>query len=138
MSIQVNLFGRLGTDPEMRMAGNNEIATASVAVSHDRKKQGQDRADSDWYRLNVWNKQASFFQEHFKKGSRIYVSGSLEINTYTDKNGNERETKDITVNKLQIIDWDQPQQAPQQQPQNNANPFSNGQEVNFADDDLPF
>jgi single-strand DNA-binding protein len=127
MSLQITGFGRLGSDPEIKQAKKVTVATASVAINHDRKD-SDGNYQADWYRLNVWGGQADFFKNQFSKGARVYFSGNLEINHYTTKNGEQRETKDIFVNKLNVVDWQQSTQAHES--------FASGEEIDS--EDLPF
>lgn len=135
MSINVTLFGHLGSDPEMKQVNNTDLATASVAVRHDRKDR-DGNYKTDWYRLNVWGGQANFFASNFIKGSRIMATGTLEINSYTTNSGEERETKDIRVDSLKIIDW---LEDNQQAPARKANyPAEEIPLDDISDDDFPF
>lgn len=142
MSIQVSLFGRIGSEPQIRqVGGDNQIATASVAVGHNRKNQAGEY-ETDWYRLNVWNKRANYFSDAFYKGARIYATGDLEINHYTANDGTLKETKDITVTEFRVIDKNEntqnkAQQNPSNLTENHSDLFS-GNKLEIDDEDLPF
>lgn len=131
MSLSVNGLGKLMADVDLNYTqSGTAVAKVNIAINHDRKKQGEKYPESDYYRLNVWGKQAEFFQNNFSKGSRIYFTGGLELSKYTTQNGEERESKDIQVDKFKVIDWENTS--------SDSSPISAGQEVDIVDDDLPF
>ena len=59
--------------------------------------------DTQWHRLNFFDRLAEICGEYVKKGTQIYVEGRLKYGKYTDKDGVERNTVDITVNEMQLL-----------------------------------
>lgn len=82
---QVNISGRLGKDPELKTTTNGHTVTAiSVAVYN-----GKDR-EPIWVPVVAFNKVAEFICQHLRKGDPIEVAGRLRVDSYTDKDGNQR------------------------------------------------
>lgn len=90
----VILSGRLGKDPELKYtASGKAICSWSFAVS---RREGEEWV-SDWYDCQAWDPIAERLATTLQKGQLVMVSGSLAMNTFTDKNGNERMRPRISV-----------------------------------------
>ena len=86
----VNSFyfhGRATKKPEYKESGEPKICKVNIAVGRDFKKEGQ--PDADFFRLDVFGKLAETFRDHIDKGSEIIVTGRIQNNNYTDKDGNK-------------------------------------------------
>jgi len=151
---KVILVGRLGNDPDVRYtASGSAVTTISIATSESWKDKatGQQQERTEWHRVVFFGRLAEIAGQYLKKGSQVYVEGSLRTNKYTDKNGIERYSTDINANDLQMLGGNQGgnfNQAPQQnqsgfnQPQQHQNQGFN-QQQNTADfdqfdEDVPF
>jgi single-strand DNA-binding protein len=153
---KVMLIGRLGQDPEKRVTPSGaSVVTISLATSEKFKdKQGNKQENTEWHRVVFWNKQADLIEQYCKKGSQLFVEGSLTTNKWKDKDGNERFTTEIKGHNLQFLDPPQ-QNAPPQgvgyggpgqgrgEPQGggynapqNQGPPQGGDD--FIEDDIPF
>jgi len=142
---KVLLIGFLGNDPEKRVtSGGHSVVSVNLATTDKwNDKQGNKQERTEWHRLVFWDKRAEFIEQYCKKGTQLYVEGSLQTNEWTDKDGNKRYTTEILVRNSQILDrlqqaqggqgqsqgYNQPQQnqaqAPQQVPGDNLNPQDN-------------
>lgn len=103
---RVILVGRLGNDPDVRVtAGGSAITTISIATSESWKDKatGQQQSRTEWSRVVFFGRLAEIAGQYLKKGSQVYVEGSLRTNKYTDKNGIERYSTDINANELQML-----------------------------------
>lgn len=103
---KVILMGHVGKDPEVRyMANGNAVATVSLATSSKRKDKntGEYIEETQWHRLNFFERLAEICGEYVKKGSQIYVEGRFKYGKYTDKDGIERNTADILVSEMQLL-----------------------------------
>ena len=120
----VILMGRLTKDPEISSStSGTSIARYSIAVDRKYKKDGEPTAD--FFSCVSFGKQADFVSQYLKKGTKIVVSGSLQNNTYTNKDGqkiydirvivndvefaeskaqNEHQTKEQAINFLNVPD----------------------------------
>lgn len=101
------LIGNLGSDPEVRYTPNgNAIANVVLATSSAwRDKQtGELNERTEWHRIVFFNRLAEIVNEYLRKGSKIYIEGSLRTRKWQDKNGIDRYTTEIIANEMQILD----------------------------------
>jgi single-strand DNA-binding protein len=103
---KVILVGRLGQDPEVRQTPQgNAVANVSLATTERFKdKSGQQQEKAEWHRLVFWNRQAEIVRDYCKKGSQIYVEGSLATREWQDKEGGKRYTTEVVIRNLQLLD----------------------------------
>ncbi len=98
---KIILMGRLTADPELRMSQSNiPNIRFSIAVNRRFTRQGEPQAD--FFSCVAFRSQAEFVSKYFKKGSPIIVFGSVQIDTWTDKNGVEHRTPNIMVDEVQF------------------------------------
>lgn len=91
---QIAIMGRLVRDPEARQAGSHIIYSFSIANDDgfgDKKK-------TSFFNCQAWNKTGENLAKFFHKGDMIILSGKVNIDSYTDKDGNRKEKTVITVN----------------------------------------
>lgn len=111
----------------------------TLATSENYKdKQGNKKEKTEWHRLVCWQKLAEICGEYLKKGSQIYIEGSLQTRSWEDKDGQKRYTTEINVKTMQMV-GSKPQQNNNSgfnhdSPENNAI----DQNSNFTADDIPF
>jgi single-strand DNA-binding protein len=113
---KVILMGNCGRDPEVRyLPSGSAVATVTLATSTRRKDKttGEMVEETQWHRLNFFDRLAEICGEYVKKGTQIYVEGRLRYGKYTDKDGVERQTTDITVNEMQLLGSRQGAGAPE-------------------------
>lgn len=158
---KVILVGNVGLDPEVRyMPNGNAVTTLSVATSETWKdKQTGDKQErTEWHRVVCFNRLGEIAGEYVRKGSKLYVEGSLRTRKWQDQQGQDRYTTEIVASDLQMLDSksggssnydDMPpaQQYQQQQPaaarkQPQAPAQQSAQTAQDAfdelDDDIPF
>lgn len=130
---KVQLIGNLGQDPEIKnLDGGNKIANFSVATSESyTSKSGEKVTNTEWHRCVVYGKGAEIIEKYVKKGSRLYLEGSIKTRSWDDKDGVKKYATEITVRDFKFLSSADNSAAPQQEP-NNA-PASNDDH-----DDLPF
>jgi single-strand DNA-binding protein len=96
----VFIVGRVGQDPEFKtFESGTTKATFSLAV--DRTLSKTDRI-TDWFRVEVWGKQAEIVSEYVKKGTLMSVTGQLETQTWQDQAGNPREMPLIRCTEFRL------------------------------------
>ncbi len=103
---KVILVGNLGNDPDVKYTQSGAaVTTISVATSESwkDKQTGQMQDRTEWHRVKFFGKLAEIAGEYLRKGSQVYVEGSLRTDKYTDKNGIERYTTDIIANEMQML-----------------------------------
>ena len=98
---KVVLVGNLGRDPEIRHTNSGQkIANLTVATSDVWKdKNGERQERTEWHRVVVFNSNLADFAERFlKKGSKVYVEGSLQTRKFQDASGQDKYTTEIILN----------------------------------------
>ena len=158
---RVILMGRLTAEPDYRTTqSGNALARFTLAVDRDFTPQGAERK-TDFLDVVVFKGTADFVSKYFHKGQLVAVQGSIQVSSYTDREGNKRRSWDIVADQVYFAEgkrdsgyqqnnfdysrYDrmtpppaQNQQSPYGEP---AGSYSNGDEGDFApvaDDDLPF
>jgi single-strand DNA-binding protein len=101
---KVIIVGNLGRDPEVRrMQSGDRVANLRIATSESwRDKQtGERREKTEWHSVAIMNdKLAEVAEKYLRKGSKVYVEGSLETRKWTDKEGQERYTTEIVIGRF--------------------------------------
>lgn len=98
---KVIIVGNLGKDPEIRttQSGSN-IVNMTVATSEtwNDKASGERKEKTEWHRVVIFNERLTSVAERFlKKGSKVYLEGSLQTRKYTDNSGNEKYTTEVVL-----------------------------------------
>ena len=104
---KVILIGNLGKDPEMKSFPNGDAycnLTLATSESWTDKTSGEKKERTEWHNLVFTRKLAEIVGQYLKKGSKIYVEGSLRTRKWQDKEGNDRYTTEINVNDMQMLD----------------------------------
>lgn len=101
---KVILVGNLGRDPEIRRTTNGEaIANLSIATSESWKDKatGERKEKTEWHRVVIFNENLSKIAEQYlHKGSKVYIEGALQTRKYTDKDGVEKYTTEVVINRF--------------------------------------
>lgn len=103
---KVILVGRLGQDPEIRTFDNgSKIANVSIATSErwTDKQTGEMRENTEWHKVVFNDRLADIVAQYLKKGSSVYVEGSLRTRKWTDNNGVERYSTEIRAMSMQML-----------------------------------
>ena len=103
---KVILIGNLGADPETRaMPSGTTVANLRVATSESwRDKQtGEQQERTEWHRVALFGRLAEIAGEYLRKGSQVYIEGSLRTRKWQDKQGHERYSTEIVGNELQML-----------------------------------
>ena len=104
---KVILVGTLGRDPETKTFPNGGSLTQfSIATSESwiDKNTGERKEHTEWHRIVASNRLGEIAQQYLKKGSKVYIEGKLKTRQWTDQNGQERYTTEISANELQMLD----------------------------------
>lgn len=105
---KVILVGNLGQDPETRyMPSGGAVCSFSVATSESwtDKQSGQKQERTEWHSISVFGRLAEICGEYLKKGSKVYVEGSLRTDKYQDKQtGQDRYSTKIVAREMQMLD----------------------------------
>ncbi|MGO9803102.1 MAG: single-stranded DNA-binding protein [Steroidobacteraceae bacterium] len=103
---KVILIGNLGADPETRaMPSGTTVANLRVATSESwRDKQtGEQQERTEWHRVALFGRLAEVAGEYLRKGSQVYIEGSLRTRKWQDKEGKDRYSTEIVGNDLQML-----------------------------------
>jgi len=97
---KVILIGNLGKDPEVRTLQNGgKVANLSLATSESwrDKSSGERKEKTEWHRVVIFGNLADIAEKYLKKGSKVYVSGSLQTRKWTDQSGAEKYTTEVVL-----------------------------------------
>ncbi|MGA2655113.1 MAG: single-stranded DNA-binding protein [Gammaproteobacteria bacterium] len=151
---KVILIGNLGADPEVRhMPSGGAVTNLSVATSESWKDKdsGQMVDRTEWHRVVLYQRLAEIAGEYLKKGSKVYIEGSLRTRKWADKtSGQDRYTTEIIGNSMQMLDGRGGQaggdfeqsapsyEAPAMSSAKNSAPQAVSAGVDDFDDEIPF
>ena len=113
---KVILIGNLGGDPENRTTqSGSAVASFSVATSETirDKSGGPSRTQTEWHRLVAFGRTAEIVCQYLKKGSQVYIEGSLRTRQWQDKSGQKRSTTEIVAKELQVVGASSLSEAPE-------------------------
>jgi len=103
---QATIIGTLGRDPETKTFQNGgSITSFSVAVneSWNDKNTGEKKERAEWHRISYFGKIAEVVGKYLKKGSFVYIEGSIHTRKWTDKEGKDVYTTEIIANEMQLL-----------------------------------
>ena len=157
---KVIIVGNCGQDPETRyLPSGGAVTNISIATSEawKDKTSGEQQERTEWHRVVFFNRLGEIAGEYLKKGSKVYVEGSLRTRKWQGQDGSDRYTTEIVASEMQMLDsrggqeggyspqqdsGAYQQQAPQQrqapQQQNQAPQQQAPQGMDSFDDDIPF
>ena len=151
---RVTLIGNLGADPESRFAPSGDaICNVRVATTETWKDKstGERRESTEWHRVSFFGKLAEIAGQYLKKGSQVYIEGSLRTRKWQDKDGKDQYTTEIRADEMKMLGGRQdgdsaprqqsaPQQSrtQQQKPQQQNSGGAPGGFGDFDDSDIPF
>lgn len=108
----VTLLGRAGKDAEVRMAGQNKVATFSLCTGGKYKtNDGREIDDTAWHSIVAWRNLAELAEKYIRKGSQILVIGRLTYRKYTGNDGVERNVTEIIADKIELCGAKQESQS---------------------------
>jgi len=103
---KVIIVGNLGRDPETRYMPSGDAVTNITVATTDRykdKQSGEMKEATEWHRISFFGKLAEIAGQYLKKGSQVYVEGSLRTRKYTDKDGVEKYATEIRADTMQML-----------------------------------
>jgi len=104
---KVILIGNLGKDPETRStASGTAVTNVTLATSESwkDKQSGEKQERTEWHNVVFYNRLAEIAGQYLKKGSKVYVEGSIRTRKWQDKEGKDRYTTEIIANEMQMLD----------------------------------
>ncbi len=103
---KVILIGNLGADPETRsMPSGMTVANLRIATSESwkDKQSGEQKERTEWHQVALFGRLGEIAGEYLRKGSQVYIEGSLRTRKWQDKEGRDRYTTEIIANDMQMI-----------------------------------
>ena len=99
------LIGNLGADPELRYTPTGEaVSSFSIATTEKFKdRDGNQKESTEWHNIVCWRRLAEIAHEYLKKGSPVYIEGTIKTRSYDDKNGVKRYRTEIIAQRLQLL-----------------------------------
>lgn len=104
---KVIIVGRLGNDPEVRQFQNGGgVTNISVATSESwtDKNTGEKREQTEWHRVALFNRLGEIAAQYLRKGSLVYIEGSLNTRKWQDQNGQDRYSTEIRASNMTMLD----------------------------------
>lgn len=138
------LIGNLGKDPEVKYTSSGEaICNLTIATSESWKDKstGEKKELTEWHRISFFGKLAEICGQYLKKGSQVYVEGTIRTRKWTDKDGQERYTTEIRGDEMKMLGGKSdgaPQPASQPAPQRSAQAAPPSRGGDDLGDDIPF
>ena len=137
----INLIGNLTRDFDLKYSkSGTAYVTGGIAVQRKFKNQSGEY-ESDFINLKAFGKTAEMLANHFNKGSKIGISGSLQTGSYENQQGQRVYTSDVMVEQVTFVERKSNGQGNHQQnqnkPQASNDPFG-GSSIDISDDSLPF
>lgn len=103
---KATILGNLGKDPEVRYsAAGDAFCNLTIATSEQWKDKatGEKKELTEWHRVSFFGKLAEICGQYLKKGSQVYVEGSIRTRKWTDKDGQDRYTTEIRGDELKML-----------------------------------
>lgn len=102
---KVILIGNVGKDPDIRhLESGASVASFSLATSEVfRDRNGERKETTEWHNIVAWRQLADLAANYIKKGTQIYVEGSIRTRSWDDQNGQKRYTTEIIANTIQLL-----------------------------------
>ena len=102
---KIILVGNLGRDPELRYTPQGTaVCNFSMATNEKRRDKNGDMQDiTTWFRVTLWGRQAENASKYLQKGNSVYIEGRLKLDEWTDRDGNTRQTLDVTATDMHFL-----------------------------------
>ena len=142
---KVILVGNLGGDPVVRYTpSGSAVANISIATSETWKDKntGEQTERTEWHRVVMFNRLAEIAGEYLRKGSKIYIEGSLRTRKWKDKEGHDRYATEIIGSEIQMLDTKNLSSAPNKKDPQSIHSEQEKPDIFSTDDefcdDMPF
>lgn len=101
---KIFIIGNVGGDPEMRYTPNGDPVTSfSVATNRRYTSQGEQREETQWFRVSAWNRLAETCNQYVTKGMKVFVDGRLSVQEYVAQDGQTRTSLNVTAFDVQFL-----------------------------------
>ena len=103
---KVILVGNLGKDPEVRyLEGGTAVANFTLATSETYKDRttGERKTQTEWHNVVLWRGLAEVAEKYLRKGSQVYIEGSIRTRKWQGQDGQDRYTTEVVANEMQML-----------------------------------
>lgn len=102
---KIIIVGNLGRDPELRYTPQGlAVCNFSMATSEKKRdKAGEMQDVTTWFKVTLWRQQAETAAKYLTKGTQVYIEGRLKVEEWTDRDGNNRHTLEVTASDMQFL-----------------------------------
>lgn len=138
---KIILCGRLTKDPEVRYSqGATQTAVARVSLAVNRKWKREGEPEADFFNCTAFGKQAEFVEKYLKKGSKVLVSGRVQNDNYTNKDGQKVYAVNIMIEEIEFAESKNAGQQDTNQRQQDRPAYTNDGFMSIPDgeEELPF
>lgn len=102
---KVIMMGRLTRDPEIRYSqGANQTAVGRFSLAVDRRFKREGQPEADFFNCTTFGRQAEFVEKYLKQGTKIVITGSVQNDNYTNKNGEKVYSVQIIVDEIEFAE----------------------------------
>lgn len=101
---RATLIGNCGKDAEVRMVGENKVATFTVATAERYKdsKSGEWKENTEWHNIVCWRHTAELAEKYIRKGTQLYIEGKIRTRSW-EKDGEKRYVTEIVADSIQLL-----------------------------------
>ena len=138
---KVFLIGNVGKDPDVKYFPSGDAVcnfTLATSESWNDKQTGEKKEHVEWHNLVARKKLAEIVGQYVKKGSKLYIEGSIKTRKWQDKEGKDRYITEIMVQDMQMLDGRGDREAAPRQAEPSGAPATAGGNGPFEDPDIPF
>lgn len=131
------IIGNVGNVEVRYGSGGEGVATLSIATTESwkDKQSGERRERVEWHRVVMYGKLAEIVDKYVKKGTKLYVEGSIRTNKWTDSQGQDRYTTEIVGRDMQMLDSRSDSQPQMERP---SEKVEVQESAGVEEDDIPF
>ncbi len=142
---RIILVGNLGRDPELRYTAQGTPVCTFTMATNDRRKDrnGEMQDQTTWFRVTLWNRQAETASQYLHKGKPVYIEGRLRVEEFTDREGRQRQSLEVTATDMQFIGSRQDDAGVERSASASASSSPGAaaapaEPADLSDDDIPF
>ena len=141
---QISICGYLGRDPELKYTPQGmAITNFSIATTEKRKENGETQEHTTWYRVTFWGRQAEVAREYLRKGSLVFVTGSMRLSQYNSREGVPRVSLEVNGTSFRMLgsrgeNPPLPGRATGRSAQMKLKPNARAELVGVIDEEVPF
>ena len=139
----IQIMGNLGAEPETRFTASGQKVT-SLRLASNSKKGGKE--ETTWWKVTIWGDRFDKMMPYLKKGSSLIIVGEMSTSTYTDKEGRQQTSLEVTAEFLRFSPFGKPdsskqegqgQQAPNSYGQQNNQPYGGQAQTSYGQNSAP-